>query len=227
MNLIISGDSWPYGSELLPGEKTYGDLLAEWFDTDTYVNTSEESSSITHLILQLKTAVKQLDLTQSTVALFFLTNYDRDVIWSQHRPINTGCLDSTPPPYATPTVIHLNASDAVHQDWFCEFYTKELGEFRTNTSLLTLQTLCRYYNITDYYVWGWNSVELWPEVNRSRFYSANTTSADILSGHADTGFDELQQNKLFKPNLGHPNALGHHYLATEFYHWIKRDQEST
>ena len=88
--LVVFGDSWPYGVELKSGEKTFGELLHEKLGTDSFVNCSQEGTSIDHLILQLKKYLSTAN-DGTDIAVFFITNPIRYMIheddhWNTIRP---------------------------------------------------------------------------------------------------------------------------------------------
>jgi hypothetical protein len=151
MNLIVCGDSWPNGAELNPTEQNFGQLLAQKLNATLY-NKSADASSIPHLILQLRSAINNADLTKPTKALFFLTSRDRDVIWSDSLPKGSGFTFTHPLPHKVPEEIFLNSSDPLHEHWYIKYHSEELALFRCNTSLIALQAICRAHNIQDYYI---------------------------------------------------------------------------
>ena len=222
MNFIVCGDSWSNGAELQENEQTFGSLLAKKLNANLY-NLSVDASSIPHLILQLKKAIAQCDLTKPTKALFFLTSPDRDVIWSDTLPKGTGFKLTHPPPHARLEEIFLNPNDTLHQHWYQTYHSDQLANFRCNTSLIVLQSLCRHYNIQDYYVWGWNKFDLWVEVDSSKFYNnAKSRVFDFFTNDKNC-YPSLNFNATCKyiwPNGGHPNQLGHELIADMLFPWI-------
>jgi hypothetical protein len=222
MNLIVCGDSWSAGAELQENEQTFGALLAQKLNATLY-NQSVDASSIPHLIIQLKQAIQRCDLTKTTKALFFLTSSDRDLIWSDVLPKGTGFSRTHPPPHARPEEIFLNPSDPLHEHWYKAYYTKELANFRCNTSLITLQSICRHHGIKDHYIWGWNKFDLWPEVDQTKFFeNGNTRVFDFFANDYNV-YPNPKFNascKYIWPNGGHPNQLGHQLIADTLYPWL-------
>jgi len=222
MNLIVCGDSWSWGAELRADEQNFGQLLAHKLSANLY-NKSVEASSIPHLIIQLRKAIRECDLTKPTKALFFLTSSDRDLIWSDVLPKGTGFMPHRPPPYPLHEEIFLNPNDPLHEHWYKTYHSNELCNFRCNTSLITLQSICRHYNIQDYYIWGWSTFTLWAEVDKSKFYdNARTRVFDFFTDdralHPNPKFNA--SCKYIWPNGGHPNQLGHQHIADMLYPWI-------
>jgi hypothetical protein len=222
MNLIVCGDSWSNGAELSSTEQNFGQLLARKLNAILF-NKSVDASSIPHLILQLRSAINEADLTKSTKALFFLTSRSRDVIWSDSLPKGTGFMLTHPLPHKEPEEIFLNPSDPLHKHWYTKYHSEKLSMFRCNTSLITLQAMCRAYNIQDYYVWGWEKFNLWPEVDKNKFFdNANTTIFNFFTDDLTT-LPSLEFNvscKYIWPNGSHPNQLGHELIADKLYPWI-------
>lgn len=222
MNLIVCGDSWSAGAELRDHEQNFGQLLACRLNATLY-NQSIDASSIPHLIIQLRTAIQQCDLAQPTKALFFLTSPDRDLIWSDILPRGTGFSKTHPPPHSKMEEILLNPNDPLHEHWYRKYYSHELANFRCNSSILALQTICRYHNIQDYYIWGWSRFKLWPEVDQTKFYNNGATRVfDFFTNDPDTSpgpeFNALCE--YIWPNGGHPNQLGHQLIADQLCAWI-------
>jgi hypothetical protein len=222
MNLIVCGDSWSNGAELQPEEQNFGQLLSQKLNANLY-NQSVDASSIPHLIIQLKKAVAHCDLTLPTKALFFLTASDRDLIWSQQLPKGSGFSKTHPPPHSALEEIFLAPSDPLHEHWYKTYHSRGLSNFRCNTSLITLQAMCKYHSIQDYYIWGWEKFCLWPEVDKTKFY--NNAKSRIFDFFTDdpklTPCEQFNKNsRYFWPNGGHPNQLGHRVIADNLHNWI-------
>lgn len=209
MYLLCPGDSWANGAELLDGELPFGYLLAKKLGAN-YIHTAESATSIPHLILQLKQALKEIeDPNAQIIAAFLLTSPDRDICWSQTIPISLGKMKSHPPPYDEPQVIFLNNHDPHHRDWFRHYHSEELSNYRTNTTLLALQSMCKHYKIKDYYAWAWDKTPLWPEIDISRFYK--------------NGKDDIRDAIDYKSGR-HPTYEQHQHICDIFYDMIEPDQ---
>lgn len=211
------GDSWPYGSELKPDQKTFVELLAKNLSIPHWNNFSLPSTSIPHLILQLQEAIKYASSNSipldRVLGIFFLTSPHRDLIWS-----NDG----------SPVEVHLNPNSKEDIFWYAKIHTRELCQYRTNTTLIALQSICQKYGIQDYYFWGWESLELWPEVDHEKIYNKliiehfvdNASKKLFLNVN---WIDHLYHNKNphIWPNLVHPNQQGHKKIARVLANWIK------
>jgi hypothetical protein len=206
--LLIFGDSWPSGEELVPGEQPYGELLYSRIGCDCIKPFSVPATSIPHLVLQLNSALEQ-DVAGSK-AVFFLTGVDRDLIWVNNKPKEL-----------CPSV----SDDA---QWYATYNSPELTQYRINTTLIALQSICKKYDIEDYYIWGWDTVELWPSVDSSKFYH-NTIADEFISNTKLPAalpanfhkFSYISNNTPYiRPKMCHPNQLGHQLIADILAKWI-------
>lgn len=204
MSLLIFGDSWPYGAELEQRDLVYGELLAARLG-QTCCNLSQPSTSIPHLLLQLRTALDQGH--SNCTAIFFLTGVDRDLVWHYGK------------------TRELNPTQPADVDWYTKYNSPELTVYRVNTTLIALQAVCAKYNIRDYYIWGWDQVDLWPEVDTNRMYKK--TVADVFLGDKTVaqGSSKIMhlknsKNQYIWPNLGHPNQYGHQRIADLLEEWM-------
>lgn len=204
MSLLIFGDSWPYGAELEQRDLVYGELLASRLE-QSCCNLSQPSTSIPHLLLQLRTALDQGH--RDCIAIFFLTGVDRDLVWHHGKPRE------------------LNPAQLADVDWYAKYNSPELTAYRVNTTLIALQAMCAKYNIRDYYIWGWDQVDLWPEVNADRIHKQTVADVFLEGEIAPPGVSKIihlknSRNQYIWPNLGHPNQLGHQHIADLLQEWV-------
>ena len=202
--MLIFGDSWPYGAELAPDEHPYGILLSNQLGKESFT-FAQPSSSIPHLVLQLRLAIAQGFC--NTQAIFFLTGVDRDLIWSSNVPKE------------------LNPTSPADIDWYVKYNSQALTTYRVNTTLIALQSMCAKYNIEDYYIWGWDKVDLWAEVDQNRIYKDTVADVFLQGANVPTGTTKIMYLKNSKncfvwPNAGHPNQLGHQRIADLLREWI-------
>ena len=203
--LLIFGDSWPQGSELTSDQKPYGDLLYKQIGCTEVITFAEPSASIPHLILQLNQALTQG--YNNCKAVFFLSGVDRDLVWEDN------------------TVRCLSPSAPTDVDWYAKYNSPKLSEYRVNVTLVALQLLCAKHNIDDYYIWGWDTVDLWPDVSRDRIYPKTMADeflegADVPRSMAKIMYLKNFRNQYIWPNHGHPNQLGHQKIADILADWI-------
>jgi lysophospholipase L1-like esterase len=204
MSLLIFGDSWPFGAELKQNELAYGELLSVRLDKPL-CNFSQSSTSIPHLLLQLRTALDQGH--SDCTAVFFLTGVDRDLVWH--------CGNTR----------ELNPTNPADVDWYAKYNSPELTAYRVNTTLIALQAMCARYNIRDYYVWGWDQVDLWSEVDTDRIYKQTVADVFLEGQTVALGGSKIMhlknsRNQYIWPNSGHPNQLGHQRIADLLQEWI-------
>jgi hypothetical protein len=215
--LFTFGDSWSAGGELAPHEKSFGQLISErtgvpWHDF------SVPSTSIPHLILQLNRAKEYCDIADhawtlsGTTAIFFLTSPHRDLVWSEDQEKE----------------LHLNPTHPDDADvrWYTQWHTPKLASYRVNASLMALHHMCQYHGIQDRYIWGWDRVELVPEIDRRRFWSMAERTALDLFDDVDhqrelITYVNTRPNRYVWPNSGHPNQQGHQRIADALVDWLE------
>lgn len=202
--LLIFGDSWPHGAELKQNELTYGELLAVALE-QSLCNFSQPSTSIPHLILQLRDAISQGH--RDCAAVFFLSGVDRDLVWENN------------------TIRSLSPAAPSDADWYAKYNSPELSQYRVNVTLIALQLLCAKHNIDDHYIWGWDTVELWPDVDLKKIYPRTIaeeflTGFEVPSSMAKIMYLKNSHNPYIWPNQGHPNQLGHQRIADLLQEWI-------
>ena len=214
VSIATFGDSWPYGSELNPGEQPYGHLLAEMLGT-VCANHSQPATSNEHMILQLEKHVSDGTATENSIAVFFIT-YPGRSCWIDYdgqarevRPDLNGFINEKSLDYY----------------YYKYFHTPQQERFRTHQTILSLQRMCDVLKLKDYYIVGWSSdVDFdWPGIDKTRIYNqGKTTCADLL-GIDTFKFDAglTLDNKFIFPNQLHPNQLGHQLIAKSLYTWIK------
>lgn len=210
MQVIVCGCSWANGAELAPSERPFGHVISDVLGADC-LHMAQDAASIPHMVLQLQRAINQIRVNERVIALFLLTAPDRDLMWSHTRPIGTGHMRENPPPYAQAQPIFLNGNDPLHRDWFAEYHSPELAQYRANTSIITLQALCRYHGIQDYYAWAFDRVSTWPEVCLEKFWKQGSAVMQ------DSEFATART----KYTIKHPDQAQHELLAARFLHMIQ------
>lgn len=211
--IFVFGDSWTWGAELQPHELNYGQWLSQMLATPVQ-NYSASSTSIPHLLLQLRAAMSTQSL-RGSCAIFFLSSPDRDLIWRRN-----GVKE-----------LHLNPSHPTDEDvrWYSQFHTAELASFRVNSSILALQKMCEVHGIQDRYIWGWQRTELWPEIDHSRIWrQGQDTIFDLFVENDTAEFNGTWLDYVYRPNSwvwpnsGHPNQAGHELIARELQSWLQQ-----
>jgi hypothetical protein len=217
--LIGFGDSWAAGDGLdyKNGEVDFVALTAKHFGID-YHNYAVSSTGRPHLLLQFKKFLNQDHCpTNKYYAIFFLTAMERDIFY-----------DHCGKPQ------EMQPQDVQFADYYAKIYSDPLAIFKLNIILLSLHQLCSYYNIQDHYIFGWQTPQLWPEINRDLFWQQGQLSVlDLfLSNYSDATKNIIYLKNMNHPCMiqsqypgdphgGHPNQLGHEKISTALVDWIK------
>lgn len=203
--LYVFGDSWPAGAELdLSKERTFGELVAEALNLE-FCDYSAHSTSISHVVLQAKYCIERSNTNDTSYALVFLTSPARDLIFSEDGE----ALEVEP-----------TRAEAYSTRYYKFIYTDQLAEFRANTAILALQRMFKEANIIPVFIWGWDKVDLWQTVDRTKFYP--TLAVDMFTKNF-TSITALknERNQYIWPNDGHPNQLGHACIAQNLVKFFK------
>lgn len=227
--LLIFGDSWAYGAELPWEEKdqlTYGAQLGKLLAVDSVESFALAGSSISHMIVQFYECFNKFYTeitTKSTkfTAVFFLTAKQRymmkfDDQWAFFTPLGASFVPG-------------RSDELARQNhfYFKYIYDDEHCDLMFNNDLIVLQSLCRQFDIDDYYIAGWQDFKFNPGVNIDRIYKhGKVTCAELVEmqkNSSDT-FDPDPNNPYLYPNQSHPNALGHQKIAQHLYEWIGQKQ---
>jgi len=209
MKLVSFGDSWPAGAELNPGEKPFGQLIAEQLDLE-HDNYSQPGTSIPHMILQLQQSIKD-DPGSHPMALFCITSSSRSIHYDDGL-LYTGWKE-----------IHISKKDAASVSYYRDLYSDQLAHFHANVYILALQQICTRHNIKDRYVFCWESFNLMPGINTSKIYPR--TLVDIIGAGMPAGRKDVlidSNHECVKPNENHPNQKGHQKIADELTKWIQK-----
>lgn len=210
--LVTFGDSWPAGSELLPGQRPFGNILAELLGIFNYVNCAVPATSIEHMILQLgEYATTHQDLA-GQIAVFFITYPGRSCLIDYDGKF----LEVRPDAAAD--------KNSREYHYFKYFHTPAQERFRTHQALLALQRMSSILKLQDFYIVGWvPDIDLnWPGIDLDRFYDqGKTTCAEWLNIDPYNFEAELRSSPLVRPNECHPNQQGHEIIAHKLYEWIK------
>lgn len=216
--LLGFGDSWTRGADIdRQHEKTYLTLLAEHFGIES-INCSYGGSSIPHLVLQLNRFIESQYFSSNRYhAVFFLTAQERTIVYDNDQTIH----------------ISPGGGDSKDLDgkrgefYYKHTYNHQLGTFKLNVTVLALQQICLTYGIKDYYLAGWQEIELWQVINRTKFFADGKPITTLFT--TDNSFRLFQLLKDDgNPYLthahghsGHPNQQGHAKIAQALANWIK------
>lgn len=225
--LAVFGDSWVEGSELPNDTKDqdcFAGQLAKVLGSRRVLNFGEPGSSISAMQFQLHELIKQIKSDQKVTAVFFITGSSRHLLLdidSTNDFVTLTPHGVTVRPYQNQQVQLLTLLNDLY---YKHFHTESNNKLMLNLNLLALQSRCAYQGIEDYYIAGWETLDLWPEVNRNKIYQGGQkTCADLL--------DLAKINDTFdfgnNPNITgtHPNRQGHTLIAQALYSMI-RDKNS-
>ena len=200
------GDSWAHGTcRVGQNPNRYSVQIASQLGFEL-LDFSVPGTSCANMILQLKKFINtKYQASQSYQALFFVTAQERQLFFQE----NGQAKDLWP------------GHDRIY---YQDYYNDHLGEFVLNTNLMTLQSLCKHYNIDDRYMLGWQLPLLWPEIDITKFYNNGRTNVlSLFTGDTSTKLTECspEQLKYFNPNDLHPGDLGHTRIAQVLVDWIR------
>lgn len=218
--LIGFGDSWSYGSELAKDQKPFVEILSQQLGCVESANYSRPGSSIGHLPVQLNSHISRITATRQHchewMAIFFLTGQDRSMTY-----VDTDWMFQTPNGGFCSPGQDKHLASQLNDMYYRYFHSTTSNNVTINTTVLALQQMCRYHNIDDVYITGWQQFDFWPEVDLTKVFAQGKKScADILTLEPMNGDVWDRQNKYIYPNLTHPNQLGHELIAHELYEWI-------
>lgn len=209
--LLSFGDSWSYGSELPENSKTYNQLIADKFNI-SHACCAVPGTSIEHLLIQLKKTINDDPELKNALAIFTLTSPTRSIYFDN----------------GIPKEIHIRNEDLTSKNYFKYQWSNELDHLKLNTVILALQKICKEYNIHDYYVCGFNRIDInYPGIDITKIYDQGKNHlAGLLNcqqpvniiDNMDFSIDKT--NPFIFPNICHPNQLGHIKIAEILHSWI-------
>ena len=191
--------------------------MAEHFGIES-INCSRGGSSIPHLILQINEFIKTWHLPDNQYhAVFFLTAQERTFVYDYDGivEISPGGGDSN------------DVDGRRGESYYKNIYSHQLGTFNLNVTILALQQICSIYKIKDYYAAGWQEIELWPQIDRTKFFANGRPITTVF--RPDNQFKSLNELTLENnPHIfhahcppGHPNQQGHAKIAQALADWIE------
>jgi hypothetical protein len=223
MTVLLSfGDSWTYGAELPTDTReqdNYTGQLADLLQAKVVKNFSEVGSAVTHLQLQLRQAInfcRDVNLNDRVIATFFITGQERFLFFDQRGDF----ASLTPSGYiARPVQQDLKPQfEKIYDFYYQNIQSTQADLISLNTNLLALQSICRRYRIEDYYISGWQTLDLWPEVDRQRIYARGQKHC----GHLLELDANLKNDQYLVPRGSHPNRQGHAIIAKTLHDMIKK-----
>ncbi len=204
--LLTFGDSWPQGGELGPG-RPYGEILKDIGSYDQLYNYGSAGASNEDMLYQFRQYLdNDRQVNDITTSVFFLTNPARTAHY--------------------PRFFDWDQSAVAFKELYMYFHRDGHDVLRSTTTIITLQTWCRHYQINDYYFAGWVRYNQWFEgVDLNKIWKQGQETASDWFGASDHNGEHLvnvQDNVYIRPNFAHPNQLGHQYIAEKLHNWISK-----
>ena len=212
--LAVFGCSWTVGTGVHATD-TFGARLSNKLSTTNFTNLGIEGSSNSRSVLQLLNYVKRTDISlENSIAVFLITTPARE------------CVIADPSRHCRSPIIDLisGPTDKVTRSWIKNFASTPNTNFNLHKNVLSMQAICRQYNIRDYYISGWSDMDLnLPGVDTTKKYEHSCAQ---LFGYKDM-IDYLDNYQKWAPTryvrvCGHPNELGHELIAQVLYNWITK-----
>ena len=221
-DLAVFGCSWTAGVGVLATD-TFGARLADKLSATNFTNLGIQGSSNSRSVLQLLDYVKRTDIpVENSIAVFLITTPSRECILLDelHQPIDeTKSIFGVEDLNSVKVVdLGVNQTDEISKNYIKHFASISTLNFNLHKNVLSMQAICRQYNIRDYYIVGWDTVNLkLPGVDTAKIYYKSC--AQLF------GYEDLKDYVDRPPNqhvrvCGHPNELGHELIAQTLYNWI-------
>lgn len=212
---VSFGDSWPAGADLLPGQLTYGELLARSKNME-HVQLSRGHTAVEHMVLQLQSFLSWYPYEQiETTALFSITELSRFACYQENsartQPECCSIMVNDPTPGHSPS-----------EAYYRYIWSEPGDHFKFYNVIMTLQSLCRMYNIKDHYLLSfsrvnWDLLKDYHGIDRSKFWDYG--NSNILTMF---GLNRVMPGSTYFAGspTDHPNQLGHHLVADKLAPWI-------
>jgi hypothetical protein len=207
--LVTFGDSWPAGAELDSEGKTYGEILSKLLDLN-FENYAQPATSNGHMILQLKQYIDNHEDVKGDTAIFFITSPTRSIY-----------IDYDNLPHEIYPWADTSKGDQAYY-YYKFFHTPAQEKFNLNTWILSLQRICDYVKLNDYYVVGWSDFKFdFPGIDTTKIYAK--TCAEMFGVSGEHEFTLASESMYVKPNNDHPNQKGHQLIAETLAKWINNE----
>lgn len=205
--LLNFGDSWSHAADA-GREYGFSKLIAAELNL-SWQDYSVPSSSVPRMVLELQNFLEVgYDPECNYTALFFVTAQERQLLFDSN---------------GDPREMHVNDD----RSYYAEYYNHRLGNFTLNTSIITLQSICRRYKINDHYLLGWQLPVLWPGVDVKKFYNNGQSNAvDMFDSNKKDLYELIRQAHPCLRSDGHPSIEGHRQIAKHWIKWIQPDVQT-
>lgn len=211
--LVVFGDSWPVGAELLLDELPFPFLMAELMGMDVE-NLAEPASSIDQAVYRFLEFITKIPAGQQfadIVILFCLTSKHRGMTIINGRPKE----------------LHPQSRERHVIRYFTQIHTDELSNHNLIKNITLVQLLADHIGINVFFVSNWDRIDtLSLPVPVKLHHKTLTEILGVPSQGEDdsTMWETFRDSKYFIPNIAHPNFLGHKRIATALAGWIERNE---
>lgn len=204
MRVYSFGDSWAYGSELKPGDRTFGQILADKLRI-THINHGTPGFSMGNVMLSL--LEQTANLTKDDIVIVILPP---DIRW-----------------YTMTKTKAWKSLQSNNQEWIDYFVEKPIEYFihHHNIFLYTMQSAlkdkqCKYVLCHNY-----GNLQILPQyenlIDRSVLLSEHSLTQLLSDDDWNDNYDIDKKSdgpprftgKYFLGNYNHPNQLGHKRIA--------------
>ena len=220
--LAVFGCSWTVGVGVLPAD-TFGSRLAEKLSSTNFTNLGIQGSSNSRSVLQLLDYVKRTDIpVENSIAVFLITTPSRECILLDNlrQPIDETKSIFGVEDLASVKVVDLgvNQTDEISKNYIKHFASISTLNFNLHKNVLSMQAICRQYKIQDYYIVGWDNVDLnLPGIDTDKIY--HKSCLQLFRYELPIYLMKKAPNQYLR-TCGHPNELGHELIAQTLHSWI-------
>jgi hypothetical protein len=221
-DLAVFGCSWTAGVGVLATD-TFGARLADKLSATNFTNLGIQGSSNSRSVLQLLDYVKRTDIpVENSIAVFLITTPSRECILLDNlrQPIDETKSIFGVEDLASVKVVDLgvNQTDEISKNYIKHFASISTLNFNLHKNVLSMQAICRQYKIQDYYIVGWDNVDLnLPGIDTDKIY--HKSCLQLFRYELPIYLMKKAPNQYLR-TCGHPNELGHELIAQTLHSWI-------
>ena len=154
------------------------------------------------------------DWPRDVTVIFFLSGHERCLFFDQNDEFAHVTAQGE---VVRPCQEHNRERlEKIYQFYYQYMHSAVGDDLNVNVNLLSLQARCAFHGFDDYYVPGWQTLELWPEIDSHKIFGRGhkTCADDILSIPRDRHGNLLFDQTDYTVCQGmHPNAAGHQLIA--------------
>lgn len=107
-------------------------------------------------------------------------------------------------------------------NYYSYIYSNELGMFNQLKAILLVQSLCASSGVPLTMITNWNDVTDHALIDHSKIYPQSMVEILDMPNVESEKFRCVDKNSIYiRPNINHPNVLGHQLIADKLYQWIQ------